>query len=692
MQHTRHNRRTWPWAKALFSSLLASALLVTAVVPAAGAAEAGQSLTKETAAAFADAFFASDEIKPSLAGATLVIVKDGETILQKGYGLSDKEAGEGVDPEETVFRLASISKTFTAVAIMQLVEQGKIDLNENFLTYTGPLPLDNPFGKPVTVEHLLTHMTGFRIQDPQPDDIHNDLEKFVSIEEYVTEHLPPVVREPGTSYMYDNFAFGLLGLIVEKVSGEDFEAYMQKHVFAPLAMDKSGFLLEGELKEDLAVAYDAAGEPIELYTVTPTVMPEGGMLSTGDDMANFMKAFLNGGALGQGRILSDTSVAEMEKYRSAIHPLLPNTAYGFESGIQLPGAGSNPAVVTKAGDLIGFSSYMFFIPEQNTGVYIAYNQSSILREYFYPSFIANFFPQYAAPASLEPASALAGANEQYEGLYSDLRLRSLVTAVVYGEDGGLTISDAILGGRPLIQVDDNLFTDEITGKFTAFTVAGDGSVYMREPYLNPYGYAKQGVKAAGFADVGDDHPYAGSIMALQSLGYYPNDPAISFQPESGITRSQYVRLLLEASGVRGSEPGNEPAFADIAGHPDGAFIQQAAQLGMVLGASDSEFKPDRIVTRQEAAVMIWRALQPQYPDELFADVELAGNTDEWAVPAVKLMVAFGLYGPRAEVREDGAVDFRSRQPLTRQENAVIVFKLLTTPMDIIVANMAEDGQ
>ncbi|MFD2879739.1 serine hydrolase domain-containing protein [Paenibacillus rhizoplanae] len=143
---------------------------------------------------------------------------------------------------------------------------------------------------------LLTHTTGFRIQDPLPEDINQDFTTKVSIEDYVVKHMPPVVREPGTSYMYDNFASLLLGLVVQKASGMPYEDYMQQHVFAPLKMDSSGFLLEGKLKDNLATAYDATGKEVDLYNVTPTVMPHGGMLSTGDDVGRFMTAFSERGS------------------------------------------------------------------------------------------------------------------------------------------------------------------------------------------------------------------------------------------------------------------------------------------------------------------------------------------------------------------------------------------------------------
>ncbi|MBW7457086.1 serine hydrolase [Paenibacillus sepulcri] len=676
-------------------SLVIAALSISLITPTALAAEVSSSssdlqqpkdLTASSAEVFLDEFFSSDVVKPNYVGASVVIVKDGQIIAEKGYGYADASKQKAVDPAQTVFRIASVSKTFTAAAIMQLVEQGEIDLKEDFRSYVNNLDFDNPFDKPVTVEQLLTHTTGFEIRDPQAEDIHQDFDRFVEIEDYVRGHMPPVVREPGTSYMYDNFAYLLLGLIVQEVSGEPYQTYMDDHIFGPLGMENSGFLLEGKLKENLAIGYDAAGKPLELYTVTPTVMPHGGMLSTAEDVGKFMTAFLNGGTSGSGRILSEESVASMEQYRSFIHPLLPDTTYGFEAPFQLPGAGSSPQIITKAGDLNGFSSYLFLIPEQNTGVFLTYNKAGALRNLFYPQFISTFFPQYAQPAVLDEYTPQSPQElDKFKGLYADLRLNVFVSSLGADEQGALSISDTFLGPRSLRQLDDNLFVDNITNQFTAFKLDENGQVaYMKEPYINPLGYSGKGEEAVGFSDVKDSHPYAKYIFALQSLGYYPNDAGEAFHPEQNVTRAEFVQRILEASLIKGSKT-TELAFKDIEGHPAAPFIQMAYEMGMVTGNSAGQFEPDRAITREEYAVTLWRLLKAQYPPEIFEDVKLSGITKEWAVQAVQMTVALGLHGPEVQIEPGGAADFHSMKPVTRKEEAAVLFAILTQPTDQIVA-------
>ncbi|WP_211747805.1 serine hydrolase [Paenibacillus sp. Marseille-Q4541] len=688
---------TFSRSKPLLAVFLALFLFLGIFAPAAQADTASSSsavhtknLTPETAETFLDEFFSSPAALSQYVGTSVVIVKDGKVVAEKGYGYADLEKKSPVDPKTTAFRIASVSKTFTALAVMQLVEQGKIDLQADFQKYVTGLDFDNPYDKPVTIEHLLTHTTGFEIRDPQAEDIHADFDKYISIEDYVREHMPPVVREPGSSYMYDNFASLLLGLVVQKVSGEPFEAYMQQHVFEPLGMQNSDFMLTDKFKNQLSTAYDAAHNPIDLYALSPNPLPQGGMMSTAEDIGKFMIAFLNGGTNGNTRVLSDATVKSMETYRSEVHPLLPDTTYGFEAPFQIPGAGSSSKIITKAGDLIGFSSYLFLIPEQNTGVFLTYNQTGALRNLFYPAFISTFFPEYAKPAELgkfEPQTPEE--LERFAGLYSDLRLKTIVSKLSGDnkQTGKMEISDAFIGSRTLIQVDDNLFMDELSGQFTGFKENANGSIYMKEPYLNPLGYEQKGVKAAGYKDVHPGSAYAKYIYGLQSLGHYPNDATTDFKPRNAMTRAEFITQILEISGIPGSKTPPEPE-SDWASHSAAGYIQAGYEIGMIEGADEKQFNPDRVITRQEAAVMLWRIYKQQYPEQLFSHVKLSGETDTWAVPAVQMMVGLGLYGPEVKVQEDGTANYQSRKPLIRQEVAALMYQLLTQPTDQIAAALS----
>ncbi len=663
-------------AASLALTLLPPTLAAEAPAVSASAAAKDTALTSSSVTAFLNDFFAKEGIQEMAPGAAVVVVKGGKVLAEKGYGYADVDSKRKVDPKNDVFRMASVSKTFTAAAIMQLVEQGKVSLDDDIRTYLGGITFDNPFPKSVTVADLLTHRSGFRIQDPRPEDLNPNLDEYVSMEEYIAKYMPDVVREPGTAYMYDNFAFLLLGYIVQQASGTPYETYMEQNVFAPLGMKSSGFLMTDELMKRAASGY-AVGETIEPYTVRPTVMPHGGMLSTADDISKFMIAFLNDGKTDSGaQLLTANTVAAMTEYRSAIHPLLPDTTYGFEAPTQLPGAGSSSKVITKAGDVPGASSLMFLIPEQDTGVFVVYNQNGGLREQLYAAFIAQFFPQYAAEASF-PAFTEESPEQlnRYAGLYKDLRVESVVSKVGAGSRGRMVISDPLTGERALRQVAPGLFMDA-NKMLVAFKTENDGSVsYLKEPYLNPMGYEQKGMEPAGFNDIPSTHPYLQHILNLQSLGYYPNDPNQSFGPEQAITRAEYVEMLLRTSAIPLSE--KAPKFADVKGHPYAAAIQTAYEYGLVSGSTKGVFEPDRPITRQEAAVIIYNSAGALYPDELVESVKLKGNTDKWAVPAVKLMIMLGYHGPEVKIDNSGA-DFQSKKVLTRAENAAINDMLLTS--------------
>lgn len=691
-----HSRKAQPIVRMLLSTLLISALFLSSVVPAF--ADDGQGaplpLTADNVQAFLDEFFSSEMSQTMYSGAAVAIVKDDEVIALEGYGYADHEKETPVDPSQSIFRIASVSKTFTAVAVMQLAEQGKIDLHEDIRTYLPGLDFDNPYDTPVTVSHLLTHQSGFEVRDPQQSDITADLDLYVSIEEFAAQRMPDVVREPGTSYLYDNFAYQLLGLIVQNVSGMPFEEYMQVHIFEPLGMDNSGYLLKGKFLKHLVRGYDLYQQPVETYAFVPTVMPEGGMLSTADDISKFMLAFLNGGALGSQRILTEQSVEEMSIYRSAIHPLLPNTTYGFEAQLQqFPMAGSPEAVIVKLGDMLDTSSMLMLIPEEKVGVFLTYNQQGVLRDVFNAQFMSTFFPQYTAPAELAPFEPYTVEQlTPLAGYYSDLRRAPLVTKIDVIDDGTIQLYNALLGPRQLRQVDERLFIDEELQIFTAFTIdEASGRAYMKEPYINPLGYARQGEKPVGFIDLAADNVYSEYILTLQSLGWYPNESGAAFAPEEEVTRAELVHYIVSLLGVIVPEF-DQYAFTDIAGHEYADEIQFAHLLGMVNGDGGGRFHPDQPAARQEAAVMLWNVLKQQYPDELFASVALAGYTDEWAVPAVKMMAALGYHGPEVTYTEDGAVDFHSTHVLTRQEAAALYYQILMVPSDLIVAEMTAQAQ
>lgn len=632
-------------------------------------------LTADNAERFLDDFFADEAIAPLLQGAVVSIVKDGRVLLERGYGFADKAHTTLVSPDTTLFRVASLSKTFTAIAIMQLAEKQMLDLHTDISRYLPGLALDNPFDEAVTIAHLLTHTSGFAVRDPLTSELHHDFTSVTSIEDYVKANLPAVIRKPGQAYMYDNFAYALLGLIVEKTSSLPFEQYMERYIFLPLGMTQTRFTLDDSALAALADSYTDDGSLIEPYTLTPTIMPQGGLLTTASDMSRFMLAFLNEGRLSKQRILSPDSIAAMSLYRDYTHPNLPNTTYGFEAGYQLPAAGSSNRVLAKTGDLVGFSSYLWLIPDADTGVFISYTNNSSLRQQLYTDFLRTFYPALTKPVIDLRKHSTTGDLSVYNGLYGDLRLPGLVHSVQAEGRYRLNLSNALSGSQTLQLAGKDLFVDE-TGRLVAFVRDEDKQVrYLRDALANPLGYAQRYPDARGFSDVASDLAQAQAIYALQSFGLYDNDvPGTRFYPEQAETRAAFVHNLLHVLHLPIIEAPD--LFADLKGHALAESVQAAAHYGLIVGNASGWFEPDRAITRQEAAAILHRFCSTQRATDAFGNIAIVDPLDAWALPGAQMIIALGLSEATYANDRAGYV-YRGKQPLLRAEAALLYYRLLT---------------
>src|SRR5579859_7413646 len=299
----------------------------TVVPPAAVKAAASESsapkahdLTADDLGAFLDGLMPLEIENADIAGAVVAVVKDGKLVLARGYGYADVAKKEPVLPETTLFRPGSISKLFTWTAVMQLVEQGKLDLDRDVNEYLD-FRIPPAFGKPITLRNIMTHTSGFEetvkdliLKDGQP----------VPIRDYLTRHMPERIFPPGEFGAYSNYATCIAGYIVQRVSGEKFEDYIAHHIFAPLGMQRATFVqpLPPNLKDMMSSGYKKATEdakPFEL--VTPA--PAGALSITADDITHFMIAHLNRGAYNGAQILR------------------PETADLMHSALWRPGPGLN---------------------------------------------------------------------------------------------------------------------------------------------------------------------------------------------------------------------------------------------------------------------------------------------------------------------------------------------------------------
>ncbi|RJP23077.1 MAG: class A beta-lactamase-related serine hydrolase [Candidatus Abyssobacteria bacterium SURF_5] len=332
-------------------------------------ARAGGPTDPQELEAFVDSLLSELVQEYHMPGAVFALVKDGELFFAKGYGFADLENRKPVIADTTLFRVASVSKLFTATAVMQLHEKGLLNLDDDVNKYLTLFKIDDSFPEPVTVANLLTHTGDFderMIGKETPDE-----SKVVPLGLYLSKHMPPRYAPPWDQYCYSNHGMALAGYLVEVVSGIPFARYVDENIFHPLGMNRSSFLRDPLLAPDIAVGYtfrDGSYQRLPYHYLYDA--PAGELNMTATDMARFMIAHLQKGRFGEIRILKEATAAEMHKRQFGHHPRLPGTGYGFFEISE-----NNQRMIGHVGGLYGHGSLMFLLPEHNVGLFLAYNSS-----------------------------------------------------------------------------------------------------------------------------------------------------------------------------------------------------------------------------------------------------------------------------------------------------------------------------
>ena len=269
-------------------------------------------LNRDDLEAFFDGIVPLQLERSDVAGASVLVMKDGETLLLKGYGYSDLKSKQPVDPTSTIFRLASISKLFTWICAMQLVEQGKLDLDVDVGRYLDfPIKASNGISAPITLRNLMTHTGGF--EETIRNIIVTDNKYYLGLREYLIENQPRRLFEPGKIPAYSNYAVGLGSYIIQRVSGEPFEQYVAGHIFAPLGMTHSSFLQPPPKDQEKLASEGYPSSTLKAAIGFERFSPvgAGGLSSSAADMGRFGQALLNGGELDGHRILKRESLQTM---------------------------------------------------------------------------------------------------------------------------------------------------------------------------------------------------------------------------------------------------------------------------------------------------------------------------------------------------------------------------------------------
>jgi CubicO group peptidase (beta-lactamase class C family) len=461
-----------------------------------------KALTADDVNAWLDGYMPYALATGDLAGAVVAVVKDGQILTERGFGYADVAAKKPVDPKLTLFRPGSVTKLITWTAVMQLVEQGKIDLDADVNKYLDfQVPPRN--GKPITLRNIMTHTAGF---EEQVKNIITEDPTQPGYVELLKRWMPTRVFDPGTTPAYSNYATSMAGYIVERVSGESFYDYVEKHIFAPLDMKHSSMRqpLPKELEPHMATGYIlASGEAKKFEIVGPA--PAGSLSSPGEDMAHFMIAHLQNGEYHGNRILKEETAKLMHDSPLTLLPPLNRMELGFfETNI------NGREVIAHLGDSQNFHTSLHLFLKENTGFYVSFNSAGKegaahkLRLALFADFADRYFPggphttaRVDEATAKQHAQLLAGNWVASRGSQTTfLSAIGLIgqTKVGVGAKGELVVPDLKgLNGQPIKWVEtapflwedanghDQLVAKVVDGKVDrwSFTLVAPFDVYLR---------------------------------------------------------------------------------------------------------------------------------------------------------------------------------------------------------------------
>jgi CubicO group peptidase (beta-lactamase class C family) len=377
--------------------------------------------------AFMDGLLKKEMDENHIAGAAVSVVKDGKLFFAKGYGYADLENQTPVDPDKTLFKVGSVTKLFTWTAVMQLAEQGKLDLDADVNTYLD-FRIPDTYPQPITIKHLMTHTAGF-------EDQHVDLAKLKKEDlmpprEWLVSHIPARVHPPGECAAYSNYGAALAGYIVGRISGESYSQYVQEHILNPLGMRNSTaqLLTPPDLSGRESVGYmyeDGAFKVFPRLFGHEDLSPAGIIRASVTDMARFMIAHLQDGrysdaAIPEAHILEQATARQMHSTLYTPDPRMLGTTYGF-----FEFSDNAQRVIGHGGEGEPMASTLFLLPDQNMGIFVAYNSlgaDGLNSQHlgFQRAFFDHYYP---APAlkPIQPPADFAARADRFVGAYKTTR-------------------------------------------------------------------------------------------------------------------------------------------------------------------------------------------------------------------------------------------------------------------------------
>jgi CubicO group peptidase (beta-lactamase class C family) len=418
-----------------------------AIAASATGATTTHELASKDLEAFLDGLMPAQLEREDIAGAVVAVVKDGKVLFAKGYGFSDVAKRKPVSPTETLFRPGSTSKLFTWTAVMQLVEQGKLDLDRDVNDYLD-FKIPPAFGKPITLRNILTHTPGF--EETAKELFVADATKIRPLGEYLRDHIPARIFPPGITPAYSNYATAVAGYVVQRVSGKPFEQYIADNIYTPLGMNHTTFVqpLPPNLSPLMSNGYQRASKEAKPYEFVQA-FPAGSVATSAADMCIFMMAHLQDGRWNDKQILKPETAKLMHARAFGSDPRLNGMALGFYEETR-----NGHRIIGHGGDTLYFHSDLHLIHDSNVGFFVSYNSAGkgevSGRTILFEKFLDRYFP-YKSPAAAAVASAKEDA-QQVAGLYVGSRRGEksfLKITELFGQPKAFFNSDGTLSIDPL---------------------------------------------------------------------------------------------------------------------------------------------------------------------------------------------------------------------------------------------------
>ena len=397
-----------PLIAALFS-------LAVAAVPPAWA--------QSTLAAYVDSIAAEHLDEGRIAGMAVGVVHGPDTLVLEGYGFADLEWDVPM-PADAIFEIGSVTKQFTSVAILQLWQQGKVDLDADLKTY---LPEYDTQGRTIAVRRLLDHTSGIKGYTEMPDFARLVPRALARDSLVALFEAEPLEFEPGHALIYNNSAYFLLGLIIEAVSGQEYDAYLEEHVFPLAGMDDTSYCTNNEVWKGRAHGYSPGPDGLERAAYLDHTWPysAGSLCSTVGDLVSWNRA------LHGGEVLSPEAYQAM----TTPAPLADGTPTRYAMGITQYQSRSG-RVIAHGGGIFGFLSTSRYYPDEDATVVVLMNTAGPPG----PDVVADAVAGYLfGDDHLPPAQAFTGSLDPFEGRYSGPGRGRTLNVTISSEGGGLVL-------------------------------------------------------------------------------------------------------------------------------------------------------------------------------------------------------------------------------------------------------------